>query len=382
MATQPSDLEPIRAVFVIDSLVSGAGTENQLRLLLSSFTPGRIESVAITVKDRVPMAHGFRVLALGQRRLASIGGILGLFRTANLLRQSGSGVVITLFFDGNFHGTISGRLAGVPVVSCRRSLGRGYWDSTSRMRQLRLLDRITHRWLANSEAVRQYTAEAEGVPLDRITVIRNAIDTDRFRPPTGSERQAARRSFSIPDRDRAVACVANLRPVKDHRNLLRAFSLVLRSLPNLRLLLAGCGAEESALRSVAAELDIADRVHFLGSLDNTVRLYHAVDAAVLSSVSESLPNAILEALACGLPVASTNVGGVPEVLAGHPFGRLAPPSDPEPLAAALSDVFCGPAQDPAAQQAARDYAVTNFSLPVILEQWYGFLEMCRKETGR
>lgn len=132
----------------------------------------------------------------------------------------------------------------------------------------------------------------------------------------------------------------------------------------------------------AAELGIADRVHFLGSLEDTLPVYHAADAAILSSVSESLPNAIVEALACGLPAAATDVGGVPELLANQPFGRLAPPSNPEALATALTDLLSGPVQDPAAREAARTFAVTNFSLPVILEQWYAFLEQVRDETRR
>ncbi len=289
-------------------------------------------------------------------------------------------LVITFFQDSNIFGTIIGRLAGIPVISTRRNLG--YWHTPNQIRILRILNKMTHRWLTNSEAVRQYTSQVEHVPLDRITVIRNAIDIDRFHPATAEERQTARRRFGLHDSGRVIASVANLRPVKDHRTLLNAFALVRASNADLQLVLAGKGDEESSLRALAADLGTADRVHFLGSLEDTVPVYHAADAAILSSVSESLPNAIMEALACGLPVAATDVGGVPELLADQPFGRLAPPSNPEALAAALTDLLSGPAHDPAAKEAARTFAVTNFSLPVILEQWYAFLEQVRDETRR
>lgn len=373
----------MRVGFVIDSLSAKAGTESQLLLLLSAFDRERVKPLLVTFKNG-PASFGPSVPCTHRpaNRVLSASGVLALLRAARDFRQASLDLVVTFFLDGNLLGTIAARLARVPVVSSRRSLARDYWQTPERMRQLRLLNRVTCRHLVNSEAARRFTAEVEHVPLDRITVIRNAIDTDRFHPPDHDERCLARDRLRIPPESTAVACVANLRPVKDHRTLLRSVAALRDRHPDLVLLLAGQGEEEDALRALAAEIGISHSVRFLGSMEDTVPLLHACDALALASVSESLPNAVMEGLACGLPVAATNVGGVPELLEGRPFGRMAPPSNPEALATAIDEVFAGPVRDPAIRLAARNYAVENFSLPVILDQWYAFFDLCRKETGR
>lgn len=374
----------LRLAIIIDALTAGGGTENQLLLLLTHLDQSRVVPLLFTIRgNTVCDLLGARIAAfdLSLGPLFSVRGVRGVARVASMLRAQRVDLVLTFFIDGNLLGTLAGRLAGIRIVSSRRNLGRGYWHSRGHLWRLKVLNSMTYRWLANSEAVRQYTAAAEGVDPDRITVIRNAVDTGRFRPATEIERLQARARLGIPEADRAIACVANLRPVKDHGTLLRAFAITLRADPKLQLLLAGHGEEEPALRALAGELGIAERVRFLGGLDSTVSVLHACDAAVLSSVAESLPNAVIEALACGLPVAATEVGGVPELLAGRTFGRLTTPSNPDSLAAALCDVLAGPARDPAARASARSFAVEEFSLPVILNQWYAFLETCRARTG-
>ena len=375
----PSPSGPVRLAVFIDSLTPGGGTENQFLLLLSAFDRERVQPFLLTLRQESPALHELPApgVNLAISRLFSPRGLLGLWRATRTLRRERSELALTLFRDSNLVGTLAARLAGVPVISSRRNLGRGYWHSPAQLWLLRRLNALTAQFLANSQAVCAYTAESERVPRARITVIGNAIDTTRFRPPTEEERLAARRRWGLESGERAIACVANLRPVKDHRTLLAAFAQAHRQQENLRLLLAGSGPEKEALSQYATELGLDRHVRFLGSVADASAVLHACEAAVLSSVAESSPNAVIEALACGLPVAATAVGGVPELLADRPFGRLAPAAAPEALAAALLELLAGPSLDPAVRGAARAFVEERFSLPAVLDRWYAFLTNCR-----
>jgi glycosyltransferase involved in cell wall biosynthesis len=377
--------DPIHLALFIDEISAPAGTENQLLLLLQHWNRARIAPVLFTLHGaRIPRWVGgtVRHVDLEVKRLASVHCARSVLEVSRTLRRSRIDMVLTFFRDASLFGTAAAAIANIPVIASRRNLGRDYWHTPNQLRLLRPFNALTRWFVANSEAVRSYTAEVEHVPLEKITVIKNAIDTRYFRPPTEAERLEARARLAIPEADPVIACIANLRPVKDHRTLLRAFARVQTGGARAHLVLAGSGPEEFALRQDCADLGITERVRFLGPLTHTLPVLHAADVAVLSSIAESLPNAVIESLACGVPVAATDVGGVPELLAGQSFGRLAPPRSPEALAAALAATLDGPARDPVIRGAARAYAEENFSLARILDQWCGFLENCRYEIRR
>ena len=240
-------------------------------------------------------------------------------------------MVVTFFRDANIAGTLAAGLARRPVVSTRRNLG--WWHTPREVAVLRVLDRMTARFVANSEAVAERTRAVERLDPRRIEVIPNAVDTGRFRPPEPGEREAARRALGLDGNAPVVGCVGNLRPVKDHRGLLAAWERVRARLPEARLILVGSGPEEGALRELAAPF--GESVRFLGAREDVPALLRAFDLGVLPSMSEGSSNALLEYLASGLPAAATAVGGSPEILAGRGFGRLVPSGDPSALAGAL-----------------------------------------------
>ena len=132
-----------------------------------------------------------------------------------------------------------------------------------------------------------------------------------------------------------MVAVGNLYPVKDHATLLRA----LARLPAARVAIAGRGDQEEPLRRLAAELGLSDRVHLLGLRDDVETVFAAADVFVQPSLSEGLPLAVLEAMANGLPVVATRVGGIPEAVVDGKTGLLVPPGDPAALAAALAAVL-------------------------------------------
>jgi glycosyltransferase involved in cell wall biosynthesis len=280
--------------------------------------------------------------------------------------------VLTFFRDANIVATLGARWAGVPVVSGRRNLG--YWHTPREIRILRFLNRFTRAFVANSEAVRSETARREGVSRECIRVIPNAVDTERFHPAAPGERERIRVRLGFAATAPLVGCVANLRPVKGHEVLLDAFAAACAHLPEARLALIGEGPAEASLRERARALGILDRLHFLGLRDDVPDLLRAFDAAVSASHSEGLSNALLEAMASGLPTVATSVGGNTELLEDGLLGTLVPPGDPAAMAIALRDLLTSPDRCRRLGAAARDRVRSRNSPDSVLDAWYRVIE--------
>jgi len=169
---------------------------------------------------------------------------------------------------------------------------------------------------------------ALGVSPDKIRVLRNGVDLEKFRP---GDRAAARDKHGIDGV--TLLSVGNLVPLKGHDLAIKA----LASLPQARLVIVGEGPEETSLRGLAAELKVADRVRFLGRLpqDALPSLYLAADVLLLLSTHEGWANVLLEAMACGTPVVASNVGGTPEVVGASDVGELVHERSPSHVAEAI-----------------------------------------------
>jgi glycosyltransferase involved in cell wall biosynthesis len=182
-----------------------------------------------------------------------------------------------------------------------------------------------------------------GMAAPRITVLRNGVDLARFRV---LDHAALRHRLGL--EQPTLLSAGNLIELKGHHLVIDA----LPSLPNWRLVIAGTGALEAALKQQVAQRGLTDRVRFTGALSqqHLIEYYNAADALVLASSREGMPNVVLEALACGLPVIATAVGGVPEIL-GAGAGQLIERSVPA-IVAAVQRL----AADPPARAQVREHA--------------------------
>lgn len=160
-------------------------------------------------------------------------------------------------------------------------------------------------------------------------IIPNIIDRQLFRPRPGVNR----RTFTL-------VITRNLEPIYGINTAIRAFGQVYATDPSLRLRIAGSGPEETSLRSLAQQLGLGDVVTFEGRLDREgiVELYAEADAMLNPSTVDNMPNSVLEALACGLPVISTDVGGVPFIVTHRETALLVPPADISAMAEAISEI--------------------------------------------
>ncbi len=197
--------------------------------------------------------------------------------------------------------------------------------------QQRLLTRVVDRYLAVSDDVRRRLVHDLRWPASKIEVVHNSIDAPRFRRP----RSAAVRSAITADAAAPlVLAPARLERQKGHEYLLAAAA----RLPEVHVAIAGDGSRRHELEAIAHDLGIADRVRFLGERRDIPDLLAASDVVVLPSLAEGLPLALLEAMAAGIPVVASAIGGVDELVVAGETGLLVPVGDVDALAAAIRRV--------------------------------------------
>jgi glycosyltransferase involved in cell wall biosynthesis len=183
-------------------------------------------------------------------------------------------------------------------------------------------------------AVSEDVRSTMGRRAEHTEVIAHGIDVDGVRRHLG-ERDAVRAELGIGDDELLAVTVANLREKKGYPVLLAAARRVVDAGAPVIFVAAGQGPLEAELRSRLSELDLGDRFRLLGYVPDAARLVAGADVFVLASEHEGLPLAVMEALALGVPVVATRVGGIPELVEDGASGLLAPPGDPSALADAV-----------------------------------------------
>ncbi len=186
----------------------------------------------------------------------------------------------------------------------------------------RALAGVTTCMFTVSRASRRMLVHRIGLPARRIRVISNGVDTDRFLPPRARHRH----------RRMVVGTVGNLTAVKNQALLIRAWTRLANLYPDVELRIAGDGPKAQMLRLLARSLGFGRRIRFAGHVADVPAFLRELDVFALPSDSEAHPNALLEAMACGLPCVATGVGGVADVLGGRKFGRTVAPRDVEAMA--------------------------------------------------
>jgi glycosyltransferase involved in cell wall biosynthesis/peptidoglycan/xylan/chitin deacetylase (PgdA/CDA1 family) len=323
--------EPLSVAVFVDRYAPG-GTQRQMLELIARLDRRRFRVYPVCFHTEGVWFE--RLQALGEVALFPIHG----FRQAHTMRQLRAfadwcrekqiQVLHTCELYSNVFGLPGGALAGVPV---RIGSRRGFVESPGLQTLQRAGYAAAHRVVANSQAAAE-RLRTEFVPDHKILVIPNGIDPAAFAP---------HRYSSSPRRITMVAC---LREEKRIDVLVRAMPQILARYPDATLDLAGEGRCRGELTALANELGVADRVRFLGHRDDVPTVLEAADIFVLPSRSEAFPNSVMEAMAAGVPVVASNVGGIPELVRDGYNGRLVPPGNADALANAVLGLLDHPEQ--------------------------------------
>ncbi len=219
----------------------------------------------------------------------------------------------------------------------------GYTTTDLKMRAYNRFDRwslpAADRLVTVCHAFARELTATTGVPLETISVQHNSIRPSS--PPAAAEVQALKTRLGIADDERVVLTVGRLSREKAHNDLLAAYKLLREAHPEIssKLIIVGDGPEREKLENAAGSQGLKERVIFAGQVSGVQPFYAAADVFVLPSHSEGSPNVLLEAMAAGVPIVATNVGGVPEVVKNDETALLVPARDPAALAVDLALVL-------------------------------------------
>ncbi len=269
-----------------------------------------------------------------EKTLLSLSGIKQLFRLALFLRRGKFQVLHAHDLWSNLLGAPAAWLARTPVViSSRRYLADLEWYRPWKDKILSMVYSLSTFIVVNSQAVKTLLMERHGLRADKIHVIHNGVDVDRF----ASAREERERLLPGVANDRQLVVVlANMySPTKGHAHLISAARSLCRSVPEVMFLMIGDGSERLRLQQQVRELGLEKYFLFLGRRSDIPELLACCNMAVLPSETESLPNAVLEAMSAGLAVVATSTGGTLEVIDDGVSGLLVPPQSPQLLAAAI-----------------------------------------------
>ena len=267
---------------------------------------------------------------------------------------------------------IPAALARVPI----RIHGEHGWDmhdigsgKTSHRWQRKLLRPFVHRYVALSEEIRSYLTARVGVPADKIALICNGVDTRRFAPRAATEEARHFKGDGL----FVVGTVGRLASVKNQVLLASAFVRACRSAPSLqrrlRLVIAGDGPARAEVEQVLESGLCSDLAWLPGERDDVPELMHQFDLFVLPSLAEGISNTILEAMASGLPVVATRVGGNAELVAEGSSGTLVASGDEHALADAIVHYTTHPQRVADEGRQARHLATTQFSIDTMVGRY-------------
>jgi len=358
----------------------GLGGQEKRVLAEAAGLAERGHHVVIACRERSRIRHeaekaGLPVRTFPLRKPYDIGSIIGLSR---FIMRDRFDVVNTHSGVDAWIGGVAAKLAGAPVLARTRHLNIPLNRSI-----LNFIHYLPDMYITCGENMRQMLIGKCGFPAERVVSIPTGCD-----PAFNSvaRDRSAKKKFGISEDAPVITNVGILRSVKGHEVTFRAAAAVVESIPGAKFLIVGDGPRMTVLKNYVNELNIADHVIFTGFVDNIAEVYSLTDVAVLSSWSEGLPQSLLQAMASGVPVVATRVGGVPEVVIHGKSGILVEAGDHEALAGGILQVLNDPGFASALIRNARELIQREHSLDHMIDKiedlYNKLLEQKRHKDGR
>lgn len=364
---EDSGREPPLVVHIIYSLGTG-GLENGLVNIINRCPPGRYRHAIVCLTESGPFAAritapGVTVHELHKRPGHDWGMYWRLWR---LLRRLRPAVVHTRNLAALETHVLGVLMPGVKRVHGEHGRDVSDIDGTNpTYRRLRRgLSPLIHRFITVSRDLEHWLVGQVGIPADKVTQIYNGVDGERFR--------ALSRRDQTPV---SIGTVGRLATVKDQRQIIRALVHIFTRRPalreSLRCIVIGDGPERAALEAEAFSSGVSAEIEFRGDRSDVPAQLAAMDVFLLPSLNEGISNTVLEAMASGLPVIATDVGGNPELVQPGVTGTLVPVGDAEALAEAVLALLDDPARRAQYGAAARERIAREFDWNRTVQAYLG-----------
>jgi glycosyltransferase involved in cell wall biosynthesis len=368
--------ERLKVVYVISDLDIG-GAQIHALYLLANLDPQKFSPHLICIGKKGQLLQRVEecgiptvVMNLPRKRQA----LKALTRLVCHLRVLRPDAIMVFGFNAEILGRLAGRLIGV-----KKSIvwfhGLEESDKNFLLTAIhRFLNRGTSTYMCVTRAQKMLLLERRITTSENIQIMNNGVDLEKFNPASNGR---LREELSLNQESFVVGIVAALRPEKNHELLIMAMSKITEREPKVTLLIIGDGPEREKLTALACSLGLETSVRFLGNRSDIAELLTCMNVFVLCSKTEAAPLAVLEAMACGLPVVCSDVGAMREIIDDGVTGFLFPNGDVNRLIESIYAVLSTPLLARGIGESARKAVETRFSLDVsVASIEKSILEMC------
>ena len=365
--------EPAHVLFIIDELCRLGGAERILLRLIRLLPPEKYRASLVTFRLDPEVFHEFPCPFhfLPLRRTYDFNALKMGLKLRKLIRAENVAIAHTFFETSDLWAGPIARFSGVPIlISSRRDLG--ILRASKHRLAYRFVNRFFDRVLAVSQEVRNYCIAEDGLPPEKVLTLYNGIELDQI--ASRNSAAVSRASLGCAEASHLIITAANIRRVKGLDVLVRAAAIVRREFPRAIFLVVGGILEPEyarELEELTRSLALSDTVKFLGARKDVMPLLAISDVFCLPSRSEGFSNALVEAMASGLPCVATRVGGNAEALANGQSGYIVDSDDPQAMAERVMILLRDPELRGRMGQRGRDTVESRFSAHSMITQLAG-----------
>jgi len=371
-------------LFLIDHLMALGGGETNLLKVVQLMPPELVRCSIATfrIKPEIRQNISVPVYVFPWKRFFHLDAWKAALALRKLIRTEKVDIVQTYFETSNLWGGLVAKLSGALLLSSRRDMGI--------LRKARyalaysVVNRLADRVLAVSEEVKKFCVDADRIDPNKVSVIYNGVDIKQIAAENSDHNPFADADWA--GASHIIACLANIRRIKGIDVLIRTAQRVCQELPDAVFMIAGSLYERAyaeEMQLMIRRLGLEKNVRLLGFVGDPVPLLKMSDAFCLLSRSEGFCNALLEAMACGVPSVVTRVGGNPEAITDGENGFLVPLEDDAAAAERLLTLLRNPQQTAQMGESGRISVQTRFSADVMIQKLVGvYYDLLAERNGK
>jgi glycosyltransferase involved in cell wall biosynthesis len=373
-------MKPVNILHVISTLHVG-GVENQLAIILGKYDRKKLSPLVCSLSDKGEIGReieesGIEVISLN--KLGHRFNWTTVRDIYNLIKARDVKIVRTHQYHANLYGRLAAWLAKVPCVVA--SVHNVYTRDRKLHRRIinKFLSGFTDRVVAVSEAVKRDILKYDHLMDDKVTVIYNGIDTQRF---SDTNRNSMRAALGISPEAQVIGTVGRLTIQKGQKYLLDAVAMLRKKFPQIALLIVGDGPMRDELSNHIKALGIDKNAILVGTRRDIPRLLSAMDIFVLPSLWEGSPNALIEAMAAGKPVIATDIPPIREIINLDKVGILVPVEDSKAIASSIELLFNSKTLAETFGKSAKERVFSDFAMNITVNKYVNLFEHILKGKG-